>query len=184
MSLLKYLFLILLYFSVNPQIFSSSFPILPEVQVYHTLGTEGSNYSSGALGIAIHLNYDNLGPSRYLHLLALNIPAKTVGWKSKVGGSFVNENGLGFEIGVHDQWINPVGKGAALTLRKIEWPEIQAENSILEYGVSDILHMGWSWSLSDPIITVWLLGLDLAITNLGFKKIYEIQLALGLRSVF
>ena len=46
---------------------AESFPILPEVQVYHTLGTGGSNYSSGALGVAVHLFDEDGGPGRYMH---------------------------------------------------------------------------------------------------------------------
>ena len=93
----------------SSQIFGASFPILPEVQVYHTVGSRGSNYSNGGYGVSIHLYDEQNGPGRYLHLLALSIPKKNLGWKSRVGDVFLSEDGYGVEVGIHDQWVNPTG---------------------------------------------------------------------------
>ena len=120
MSLPKHFFLLLLLISVSYPILGASFPILPEVQVYHTVGSRGSPYSPGALGLSLHLYDEPAGPGRYLHFLVLSIPEKTVAWKGRVGDLFLSKNGIGFEIGVHDQWVTPSGKGATLSLRKIQ----------------------------------------------------------------
>ena len=184
MSFLKHLLLLLVFFSGSCTIFAASFPILPEVQVYHTVGSRGSTYSTGALGLSLHLYDEPEGPGRYFHLLALSIPAKTIGWKSRVGDLFLSEKGSGFEIGVHDQWLNPSGKGATLSLRKIIWPEVRQGDTELGEASSDILHMGWSWVSGTPIITVWLMGLDIATLNLPYDRKLETQFALGMRTAF
>ncbi len=184
MSFQKILFLLLFIFSVNSTIFGAAFPVLPEFQVYHTVGSRGSTYTTGALGLSLHLYDEPVGPGRYLHFLALSIPEKTVAWKSKVGALFLSEKASGFEIGVHDQWQTPSGKGATLSLRKIQWPKVHQGDSDLGEASSDILHMGWSWITGTPIITVWLLGLDIANLNLPHDRKQEIQLALGMRTVF
>jgi hypothetical protein len=184
MSFQKHLLLFLILFSGSYPIFAASFPILPEVQVYHTVGSRGSTYSTGALGLSLHLYDEPAGPERYFHLLALSIPAKTIGWKSRVGDLFLSENGTGFEIGVHDQWVTPAGKGATLSLRKIQWPEVRQGETELGEASSDILHMGWSWVSGTPIITVWLMGLDIATLNLPNDRIMEMQFALGMRTAF
>ena len=165
-------------------IFGATFPILPEIQVYHTVGSRGSTYTTGAFGISLHLFDDTAGIGRHLHVLALSIPEKTVAWKSKVGSMYLSENASGFEIGVHDQWQAPAGKGASLSLRKIQWPKVhEGDNEPLEAS-SDILHMGWNWITGTPIITVWLLGLDIANLNLPHDRKLEIQIALGMRTSF
>ena len=66
---------------------AESFPILPEFQVYHTLGTGGSNYSSGALGVAVHLFDEEGGPGRYLHFLSILVPASLGGARNEVAAS-------------------------------------------------------------------------------------------------
>ena len=165
-------------------IFGATFPVLPEFQVYHTVGSRGSNYTTGVLGVSLHLADDPAGTGRYLHVLALSIPEKTVAWQSKVGSMYLNEKASGFEIGVHDQWQTPAGKGATLSLRKIQWPKVHEGDNEPEEASSDILHMGWNWITGTPIITVWLLGLDIANLNLTYDRKLEIQIALGLRTVF
>jgi len=75
----------------NSTIFGATFPVLPEFQVYHTVGSRGSTYTTGALGISLHLFDDPSGPGRYLHVLALSIPEKTIAWKSKVGSLYLSE---------------------------------------------------------------------------------------------
>ena len=99
---------------------AESFPILPEVQVYHTLGTGGSNYSSAALGVAVHLFDEDSEPGRYMHFLSILVPSKTLGFDARIGNLKTASEGQGFEIGVHDQWVNPAGKGATLSLRRID----------------------------------------------------------------
>ena len=184
MSFPKHLLFILFLITANSPVFGASFPILPEAQVYHTVGSRGSTYSTGALGLSLHLYDEPAGPGRYIHLLALSIPAKTIGWKSRVGDLFLSENGSGFEIGVHDQWVNPSGKGATLPLRKIQWPKVRQGDTELGEATSDIVHMGWSWITGTPIITVWLLGLDIATLNLPHDRKLEMQFALGMRTAF
>ncbi len=184
MSFPKQLLLLLIFFSGSCPIFAASFPILPEAQVYHTVGSRGSTYSTGALGLSLHLYDEPEGPGRYFHLLALSIPAKTIGWKSRVGDLYLSESGSGFEIGVHDQWVAPAGKGATLSLRKIQWPEVRQGDTELGEASSDVLHMGWSWVSGAPIITVWLMGLDIATLNLPRDRKLEMQFALGMRTAF
>ncbi len=184
MSFPKHLLLFLVFFSGSCPILLASFPILPELQVYHTVGSRGSTYSTGALGLSLHLYDEPQGPGRYFHLLALTIPAKTIGWKSRVGDLFLSESGSGFEIGVHDQWVTPSGKGATLSLRKIQWPKVLQGERELEAASSDILHMGWNWVTGTPIITVWLIGLDIATLDLPHDRKLEIQFSLGMRTVF
>ena len=164
-------------------ILGATFPVTPEFQVYHTVGSRGSTYTTGALGASLHLFDDTSGTGRYLHVLALNIPERTVAWKSKVGSLYLSEKASGFEIGVHDQWQMPTGKGATLSLRKIQWPKVH-EGDNEEEASSDILHMGWNWITGTPIITVWLLGLDIANLNLPHDRKMEIQIALGMRTAF
>ena len=168
----------------NSIIFGATFPVLPEFQVYHTVGSRGSTYTTGALGVSLHLFDDPAGPGRYLHFLALRIPERTIAWKSKVGSLYLIEKASGFEIGVHDKWQMPAGKGATLSLRKIQWPKVHEGDDESEEASSDILHMGWNWITGTPIITVWILGLDIANLNLPHDRKLEIQLSLGLRTVF
>lgn len=184
MSFKQKLFFVLFTVLGNSTIFGATFPVLPEFQVYHTVGSRGSTYTTGALGISLHLFDDPSGPGRYLHVLALSIPEKTIAWKSKVGSLYLSEKASGFEIGVHDQWQMPAGKGATLSLRKIQWPKVHEGDNEAEEASSDILHMGWNWITGTPIITVWLLGLDIANLNLPHDRKLEIQLALGLRTAF
>ena len=169
---------------VNSTIFGATFPVIPEFQVYHTVGSRGSTYTTGALGISLHLFDEPSGPARYLHVLALRIPEKTIAWKSKVGSMYLTEKSSGFEIGVHDQWQSPAGKGATLSLRKIQWPKVHEGDNGPEEASSDILHMGWNWITGTPVITVWLLGLDIANLNLPYDRKLEIQIALGMRTAF
>ena len=180
----KKLFLLFCIIFGSYQILFASFPILPEIQVYHTVGSRGSTYSTAALGLSLHLYDEPEGPGRYLHLLALNVPAKVVGWNTRLGNLYLNENGSGVEIGLHDQWVAPSGKGARLSLRRIKWPKVRRTNLDLVEVTSDTLHMGWNWISGKPIITLWLLGLDIASLNLPTERKFEIQFALGMRTAF
>ena len=70
---------------------------------------------------------------------------------------YLSEKASGFEIGVHDQWQTPAGKGATLSLRKIQWPTVHDGDNLPEQASSDILHMVWIWILCTPSVTVCLL---------------------------
>jgi len=168
----------------NSTIFGATFPVLPEFQVYHTVGSRGSTYTTGAIGVSLHLFDYPSEYGRFLHVLALSIPEKTVAWKSKFGSMYLSENASGFEIGVHDQWQTPAGKGATLSLRKIQWPKVYEGGDDSEEASSDILHMGWNWITGTPVVTVWLFGLDIANLNLPHDRKLEIQIALGMRTAF
>ena len=122
----------------NSTIFGATFPVLPEFQVYHTVGSRGSTYTTGALGVSLHLFDDPAGPGRYLHILALSIPEKTIAWKSKVGSLYLSQRASGFEIGVLDQWQTPAGKGATLSLRKIQWPKVHEGDNEAKEASSDL----------------------------------------------
>ena len=112
MSFIQKLFFVLFTVLGNSTIFGATFPVLPEFQVYHTVGSRGSTYTTGAVGVSLHL-YDNpTDNGRYLHVLSLSIPEKTIAWKSKVGSLYLSEKASGFEIGVHDEWQMSAGKGA------------------------------------------------------------------------
>ena len=180
----KILFLLFCLILGSYQILFASFPILPELQVYHTVGSRGSTYSTGAVGLSLHLYDEPEGPGRYLHLLALNVPAKVFGWSARLGDLYLIENGSGVEIGLHDQWGTPSGKGARLSLRRIRWPQLRSSNLDFVEASSDTLHMGWNWISGKPVITVWLLGLDITSLNLPVERRFEIQFALGMRTAF
>ncbi|GIT04472.1 MAG: hypothetical protein CM1200mP28_17310 [Deltaproteobacteria bacterium] len=92
----------------------------------------------------------------------MSIPEKTIAWKSKVGSLYLSEKASGFEIGVHDQWQMPAGKGATLSLRKIQGPQSSEGDNEAKEASSDILHMGgtglryahhtvWCWDWILPI---------------------------------
>ncbi|MBG56603.1 MAG: hypothetical protein CL935_05720 [Deltaproteobacteria bacterium] len=178
------IFFVLYAVLANSTIFGATFPIVPEFQVYHTVGSRESTYTTGGLGLSLHLFNDSVGTGRYLQVLALSIPDRTVASKSKVGSMYLSQNASGFEIGVHDQWKNPEGKGATLSLRKIHWPKVHQGNNEPEEASSDILHMGWNWITGTPIVTVWLLGLDIASLHFSHDRKIEIQIALGMRTAF
>lgn len=184
MLFFKRLFLLIFLISSSNKIFSANFPILPEIQVYHNVGSRGSNYSTGAIGLSIHLYDEQNGPGRYLHLLKLYIPDETFGWKSRVADVFLTENGNGFELGIHDQWYNPLGKGASISLRKIKWPKISKGALVIGEGASEILHLGWSWISGKPIFLVWLMGLDIASVYLPHDRLVELEIGLGVRTSF
>ena len=184
MFFLRQLFLLIFLISSSNKIFSSSFPILPEFQAYHNVGNRGSNYSTVALGLSIHLYDEQNGPARYLHLLNLIIPEENFGWKSRVGNVFLNEEGYGLELGVHDHWKNQLGKGATLSVRRIKWPKVIGGGNELGEGISEILHLGWSWISSRPIFLVWLMGLDFSSINLPHDRIFELEIGLGIRTSF
>lgn len=184
MLYLKRLLLLIILIPSSNQIFCASFPILPEIQVYHTVGSRGSNYSTGGLGVSIHLYDEQNEPGRYLHLLALSIPEKTFGWKGRIGDVFLGEDGHGLELGVHDKWGAASEKGASLSIRKIKWPKVFSGNSYLGEGSSDILHLGWSWISGKPILLVWLMGLDFSSIDLPHDRILELEISLGMRTSF
>ena len=174
----------MLAFFLPCSLVAESFPVLPEFQVYHTLGTRGSTYTSGAAGFAVHLFDEDGGPGRYFHLLGIAVSPRTAIWQNRLGEVFVISQGQGYEFGVHDQWTDPAGKGATLSLRHIDWEETQLGARMLGKASVDQLHMGWSWSVNGAGYLVWLLGLDIATLHLPGDRASEIQLALGMRTVF
>ena len=63
-------------------------------------------------------------------------------------------------------------------------PKVRQGDTDTGEATSDILHMGWSWITGTPIITVWLMGLDIATLNLPHDRKLEMQFALGMRTAF
>lgn len=173
-----------LWISVASPLSGASFPILPEFQLYHSLGTRGSSYTSGAYGFSLHLFDENSGPGRFLQFLIIHVPHHTAGWQNRLGDVFLESNGQGYEISVHDQWENPEGKGATLSLRHIGWSETSRGGAMLGEAAADLLHMGWSWSPGRSPLVVWLFGLDIASLHLPLDQGLEVQVALGMRTVF
>lgn len=171
-------------FAFPTSIEAASFPVVPEFQVYHSIGSRGSTYLSGAAGLAVHLFDEDSGPGRYLHFLSIMVPSHTMYWQNRLGAVSLVSQGKGFEFGVHDQWSNPAGKGATLSLRHLEWEETQRGSKLLGKASVDQLHMGWSWSAERPGFVVWLLGLDVASLHLPIDRGTELQLALGMRTAF
>ncbi len=157
-------------------------PILPEVQIYHSVGTRNSSYTTLSGGLAIHLFEEVGGPHRYLHLLGLQVPREVSGMKMRVGRYDLEERGQGFELGLHDQWDVPQGKSATLSVRRLEWERVSQGG--LEQGPAalDQLHMGWSWESGVAPWLVWLLGLDISTLHLPHERPMELQFALGFRT--
>ncbi|MGK5092663.1 hypothetical protein WDW89_11700 [Deltaproteobacteria bacterium TL4] len=157
-----------------------AFPVMPELQAYHTLGIQGSSYSTGAVGLSIDLNKQPDGGNRTLNLLVLNIPTMMAELRTKVGGWYLDQEGRGAEIGLQDYWKNK-DKGATLAYRYLEWPRVRKGASIQGDAVSHILHLGWSAGKMAFITTF---GLDFASTHLPDTFFIEPQLAIGLKSQF
>lgn len=168
-----------------PTAFAQSFPVIPEFQLYQSVGTRGSIYTTGAAGFAIHLfDEDGGNPGLYLQLLALRSPKSALGFKSQVGGLTALEDGIGYEIGLRNRWGQTPGKSASLTYRNLEWKSVEVEGAAGDSAKAELLHLGWSWSPWETNIVVWLLGLDFASLQLPKNSGGAVQLALGLRTGF
>ncbi|MAE16144.1 MAG: hypothetical protein CL911_01720 [Deltaproteobacteria bacterium] len=164
---------------------AQSFPVIPEFQLYQSVGTRGSIYTTGAAGLAIHL-FDESGgdPGLYLQLLVLRSPKSALGFESRIGGLKPLEDGAGYEIGLHNRWGQVPGKAASLTYRHLEWKSVMVDGVAGYSAKAEVLHMGWSWTSWDANAVVWLLGLDLTSLKLPSNSGGEAQLALGFRTGF
>jgi len=163
---------------------AASFPVLPELQLYHSLGTEGSSYSTIAAGTSIHLNANPSGPERFLQLLLLHVPQKVADIKGNLGKLTMETDGKGIELAVHDQWASPAGKGATLSLRHISWDQSSDGNEIFKDVSTDVLHMGWNWASGGASVIVWMFGFDLASIHYPWEHRAEVRFALGSRTAF
>ena len=174
--------LILLWWLPTNVIAQSS--VQPELYAYQTFGNRGSSYTSIATGVGIYLmDQDDGGPQRYLQSLVLFVPQVSLGTESKLGDHFLLSSGQGLEIVLHDQWRDPVGKGAQISLRHLRWTDAaKAKNEMGDPVSTTIFHMGWNGSIEAiPSNLVWFLGLDVAQLFLPGTSYGEIQGAVGLR---
>jgi hypothetical protein len=123
------------------------------------------------------------GPQRYLQSLVLFVPQSSLGTDSKLGDHFLLSSGQGLELVLHDQWRDPVGKGAQISLRHLRWNlAAKSENEKGEPASTTIFHMGWNGSMEAiPTNLVWFVGLDVAQLFLPGTSYGEIQGAVGLR---
>jgi len=158
--------------------------VQPELYTYQTFGNRGSSYTSITTGVGIYLmDRDDSGPQRYLQSLVLFVPQASLVTESKLGDYFLLSSGQGLEIVLHDQWGDPVGKGAQISLRHLRWNEAaKAKKEMGEPASTTIFHMGWNGSMKAiPTNLVWLFGLDVAQLVLPGTSYGEIQGAVGLR---
>ncbi|MGA1230749.1 MAG: hypothetical protein ACO4CF_04550 [bacterium] len=158
--------------------------VQPELYSYQTFGNRGSSYTSVATGLGIYLmDREDGGPQRYLQSLVLFVPQSSLGTDSKLGDHFLLSSGQGLELVLHDQWRDPVGKGAQISLRHLRWnAAAKAENEKGEPASTTIFHMGWNGSMEAiPTNLVWFVGLDVAQLFLPGTSYGEIQGAVGLR---
>lgn len=154
--------------------------LLPEVQVYHSLGSRDSNYSTIAGGLAIQLSIKQIGPNRWLHLLGLYSPEQIGPARGKAAGWTFYSHGQGAEIGIYDQ-TRLIGafKGAAIALRHLEWANTHLGNKIGKIS-SDVIHLGWTAGSTFMV----LLGVDFATLHTPEGSLMELQIALGGRIAF
>ena len=158
--------------------------VQPELYTYQTFGNRGSSYTSIATGVGIYLmDRDDSGPQRYLQSLVLFVPQASLVTESKLGDHYLLSSGQGLEIVLHDQWRDPVGKGAQISLRHLRWTDAaKAKNEMGDPVSTTIFHMGWNGSIEAiPSNLVWFLGLDVAQLFLPGTSYGEIQGAVGLR---
>ena len=158
--------------------------VQPELYSYQTFGNRGSSYTTVASGVGIYLmDREDGGPQRHLQSLVLIVPQASLGTDSKLGDHFLLSSGQGLEIVLHDQWHDPVGKGAQISLRHLRWNSAaKAENEKGKPASTTIFHMGWSGSMEAiPTNLVWFVGLDIAQLFLPETSYGEIQGAVGLR---
>ena len=162
------------------------FPVLPEVQLYHSVGSRGSSYSTIAAGTSIYImDKEPGGPHRFIQILGLYAPRLSGSLATKIGNRVAQSNGHGWELVLHDQWVTPPGKGANISLRHLEWNTTTHEgNTEVGKAQVNLFHMGWSWAIGGPSWLVWFLGVDLASLHFSNDQQGELQVAFGLRTVF
>ncbi|MBF0286590.1 MAG: hypothetical protein HQM14_02135 [SAR324 cluster bacterium] len=154
--------------------------MLPEIQLYHTLGNRGSSYSTVAGGLAIQLSTQQIGPNRWLHVLGVYSPEQIGAARGKVAGWNFHSNGRGLEIGIYDQKrMMNYFKGANIALRHIEWNETHTGHKTGKIS-TDIVHLGWTTGSKILI----LFGLDLATIHTPENSIMELEIALGSKIAF
>ncbi|MBF0279063.1 MAG: hypothetical protein HQM13_14780 [SAR324 cluster bacterium] len=170
----------LLFFSVSASCPIYAVSLLPEIQAYHSLGNRDSNYSTLAGGLAIQLSIRQLGPDRWLHLLGLFSPEQVGSARGKAGGWIFHSDGKGIEIGIYDQKrLIGAFKGAAVSIRHLEWDETHLGNKIGKIS-SDVIHLGWTAGST----LMFLMGVDLATLSTPEGTLTELQFALGGRIAF
>ena len=154
--------------------------ILPEFQVFHSIGSRNSNYSTVAGGVAIQLSIKELGPSRWVHLLGLYGPEEIASARGNIVGWDLRSSGIGFEIGLYDQK-SMFGnfEGAKIALRRLEWKEATLGNNRGKVA-ADILHLGWNFGTKLMLI----LGLNIARIDTPDDDLTEYQLVVGGRMDF
>ncbi len=154
--------------------------MLPEIQVYHTLGNRGSSYSTVAGGLAIQLSTQQVGPDRWLHILGTYSPEQIGTARGKIAGWNFHSHGQGLEIGIYDQkrMLNYF-KGANIALRHIDWNEAHLGNKIGKVS-ADILHLGWTTGSKILI----LVGLDFATIHTPTGSLMELEIAFGSKIAF
>jgi hypothetical protein len=175
----------LLLFGLFPTSVLAQSSIQPELYTYQTFGNRGSSYTTVATGFGIYLmDRDASGPQRYLQSLVLYVPEASLGIESKLSDHHLLSSGQGFELVLHDKWLEPIGKGTQISLRHLRWTEVApSENDRKDPASTNIFHMGWNGPMEAiPISLVWFLGLDIAQLYLPGTSYGEIQGAVGLRS--
>jgi len=158
----------------------SAFPILPEIQVYHTIGTRESSYSTVSGGLAIQLSNQQLGRNRWMHVLGIYNPELIANSRVRVSSWSVYSEGLGLELGLYDQWgKNSIQAGASIGLRHIEWEKARLGDTEGKL-TTDIFHMGWASGKK----FMFLFGVDIGTIHTPLGSFMELQLALGGRYNF
>ena len=160
----------------------AAFPIVPEFQIYHTLGTRGSSFTTAAAGLGIYLSKDDRGADRYLQLLALYAPEEVADAQMKVGGWFTDKAGQGFEIGIQDEWKESSElRGANISLRYLAWEEAHLGSQKSGKISANTIHLGWS---AGTAVLSFFIGLDFASLHTPQDYFLETQMLLGTRTSF
>ncbi|MBF0238273.1 MAG: hypothetical protein HQM12_11255 [SAR324 cluster bacterium] len=160
----------------------AAFPVMPEIQAYHSWGTRNSNYSSIAAGISLFLSTNYASADRTLHILKITVPADVADVNMRVGGWFMDSEGNGVELGIHDQWHKSgETRGASLSLRHIRWDKTHIGASPLGKTTANMIHLGWS---SGKTVMSFLFGIDFVSINTPNDSFAEAQFMAGARTAF
>lgn len=170
----------LVLFLIGSMGYAADSKVLPELQVYHSFGAQGSSYSTVAGGLAIQLSVEQRGSVRWLQLLGLYSPEQTFNRQSKAGEWLLESDGQGFEIGLYDQkQVFDYFQGANTALRHLEWEKARSGDVVGKVS-ADVLHLGWA--LGTTLMFLW--GIDFASIQTPKDHLFEIQLTLGSRFAF